>query len=968
MPIHRMLSPRSWKQKAGHGFGLLGRIFGGVWRLLSPIQQGIRRRLRHTSWGNVAANGVLGLILLVVVGGVSGAILLAWLSATLGDPAKLLESIKVQSTKIYDRTGTVLLYEVSGDEKRTIIPLTDIPKHVQQATIAVEDRKFYEHKGIRPTSIVRAVLYDVFTGTRGQGGSTITQQLVKNTILSKEKRLTRKIKEWFLSYQIERKLSKDEILGYYFNEIPYGNTAHGIESASQQFFGKAAKDLDLAEGAMLAALPQAPTRYSPYGNHTDELEARRKLILELMREQGFIDQAQADAAKATDVLARIQPRRDMIKAPHFVIYVRELLAQKYGETYLTKSGLKVITSLDATKQEAAEKAVTDGIAAIERSGGSNAALVSLDPKTGEILAMVGSRDYFDDEHDGNVNVVLRPRQPGSSFKPIVYTAAFAKGYTPSTVLYDVNTIFKTDSRNYEPKNYDLKEHGPVTVRTALQGSLNIPAVKMLYMTGIDRVLDLADALGYTTLGDRSRFGLALVLGGAEVKLLDHTAAFGTFAADGVRQEPVAILKVEDHTGKMLEEWKASEGERVLEEEVARQITNVLSDNEARTYVFGASNHLTLPGRPAAGKTGTTNDYRDAWMVGYTPSLVTGVWTGNNNNKEMKRGADGSQIAAPIWQAYMRAVLKDTPVESFPAPKPVSTGKQVLDGALMPEEEVAIDRSTGLRATDATPPSQIEMRKYKTVHDTLFWVDKDNPRGPVPQNPAADPQYNNWETAVQEWAKKQPDLLIEAPPTESDNVHTPENKPSIELISPTENQTISNRSFSVAVSVSARRGVARVAVAMDGQEFDETRSAPWSGPFTIPNRFSIGFHTLEVRVYDDVDNMASVSRTVNLTAPPGPIGARWLAPNVGARLSAANFPYTITAGIQDDSGISSITILATRESDGQVLDLGTVSDPGTRNVVVRWNAASPGTWRLSIRLNLNNGSSEAAQGIRTVIVE
>lgn len=963
-----MFNPQSWKRHAHRGAGLFGRLRNTLGRLAGPIAGYIKRRLRHTRWGDVAANGVLGLILLVVVGGVSAAILFAWLAATLGDPAKLLESVKIQSTKIYDRTGTVLLYEVAGDEKRTVISLNDIPKHVQQATIAVEDRKFYEHKGIRPTSIMRAVLADIFTGELQQGGSTITQQLIKNTILSNEKRITRKIKEVFLAWQIERKLSKDEILEYYFNEIPYGNTAHGIESASQQFFGKGAKDLDLAEGALLAALPQAPTRYSPYGNHTDELEGRRKLVIELMVEQGYISREQADAAKAVDVLARVQPRRDAIRAPHFVIYVRELLAQKYGENYLTKSGLKVITTLDAEKQEMAEKAVTDGIPGVERSGGSNAALVALDPKNGQILAMVGSRDYFDDEHDGAVNVVLRPRQPGSSFKPIVYTAGFVKGYTPSTVLYDVQTIFKTDSRNYEPKNYDLREHGPITVRTALQGSLNIAAVKMLYLTGIDRVLDLADALGYSTLTDRSRYGLALVLGGGEVKLLEHTAAFGVFAADGVRHTPLAIMKVEDSKGNVLEEWKEAEGDRVLEPEIARQITNVLSDNDARAYVFGAANYLTLPGRAAAGKTGTTNDYRDAWMVGYTPSLVAGVWTGNNDNSEMSRGADGSKIAAPIWQKFMREALQGTDVESFPAPQPIKTNKPVLDGVLMPEEEIAIDRATGLRATALTPPSQVEMRKYKTVHDTLFWVDRDNPRGPVPSNPAADPQFTNWENAVQEWAKKQPDLLIEVPPLESDNVHIPENKPSMELIAPSENQTLSSRTFSIAVSGSAPRGIARVTVAMDGIEFDESRTSPFNGPYTIPNRFGVGFHTLEVRVWDDVDNMTSVSRTVNLTAPPGPVMARWVTPNNGVRLTSGDFPYYITAGVNDDSGISALRFFAVRQSDNQTEDLGTVSDPGIRNVVVRWNRPAPGTYRIFMQGRAPNGDSVSISGERTVTVE
>lgn len=972
MPIPYLKTPKNLHTlapKAGRVAGkTLHRLREAVLRLGGRVRSFLRNgknRGRLASWG---ANVLLAGVLLAVVAGVSGAILVAWLAATLGDPAKILESHQVQSTKIYDRTGQTILYEVAAEERRTVVPLADIPEHVREATIAIEDRKFYEHKGLRVTSLIRAVITDVLTRELAQGGSTITQQLVKNAILTNEKRITRKLKEIVLSWQIERKLSKDQILELYFNEIPYGGVTYGIEAASQQFFGKSVRDLDLAEAAMLAAIPQSPTRYSPYGNHTDELEGRRKLVLQKMVDEGYVTQEQAEAAKATDVLARIKPRRDAITAPHFVIWVRELLSEKYGDTLLTKGGLKVITTLDLDKQRLAEEAVTDGIAAVEASGGSNAALVSLDPRSGEVLAMVGSRDYFSDEHDGAVNVTLRPRQPGSSFKPIVYTAGFLKGYTPDTVLYDVNTTFKTDTRNYEPKNYDLKEHGPVTVRTALQGSLNISAVKMLYLTGIDRVLDLAEALGYTTLGDRSRYGLALVLGGGEVKLIEHAAAFGTFANDGVRMPTTAILKVEDASGRVLEEWTQGEGTRVLDEQFARQITNVLSDNDARAYVFGARNYLTLPGRAAAGKTGTTNDFRDAWMVGYTPSLVTGVWTGNNDNSEMRRGADGSKIAAPIWQAYMSGALKGTPAEGFKAPEPVKTGKPILDGELMPKTTVMIDKASGLLATSSTPETMIEIREYATVHDTLHWVDRDDPRGPPPANPQNDPQYNSWEAGVQAWATKQEGLVLESPPTEYTTVRDPATFPRVELLSPAENAVLATRDFSVSLNISAPRGPVRAVALLDGQVIGSSSVYPFTGPYTIPNRFGRGFHTLEIQVFDDVDNMGKDSATINLTADPAPFGASWIVPVQGARIARSEFPISLRAALTDDSGVRSVEFLATRIESGEARSLGSVSSPGTRPVVARWENPEPGTYRLWLKVRLDDGREETIRDERQVFVE
>ncbi|MEK7103351.1 MAG: penicillin-binding transpeptidase domain-containing protein, partial [Patescibacteria group bacterium] len=424
--------------------------------------------------------------------------------------------------------------------------------------------------------------------------------------------------------------------------IPYGSTAYGVESASRVYFGKDVQDVTLGEAAILAALPQAPTYYSPWGNHKDALIARQHTILNAMVEQHYITKEQAENAKK-ETLTFKDPGTN-IDAPHFVMYVKELLAKEYDEKTIEQGGLKVITSLDFDKQTIAEEVVDKRAKENLNQGATNAAMISLDAKTGEILAMVGSKDYFDKDIDGNVNVVLRKRQPGSSFKPIVYAAALMKGFTPQTTIYDVITNFSASGEAYIPKNFTNKEYGPVTLKKALAGSLNITAVKVLYLTGIDTVSTLAKDLGYTSLNDPQRYGLTLVLGGGEVTLLEHASAYTAFAREGERAEPIAILKIEDRHGKVLQEFKDPKVNRVFDEEIARQMNDMLSDNNARSYIFGANNLLTLSGRPVAAKTGTTNDVRDAWTIGYTPSVVTGVWVGNNDNTSMKKNGSASMLS------------------------------------------------------------------------------------------------------------------------------------------------------------------------------------------------------------------------------------------------------------------------------------------------------------------------------------
>lgn len=582
------------------------------------------------------------------------------------DISGLTSSAIAQTSQIYDRTGEHLLYEIHGEENRKIILHAEIPNSVRVATIAAEDNSFYTHPGIDLKAILRALKADVKNNSAKQGASTITQQLARNVFLSREKTLKRKLMEVAFAIKIEQSFSKDEILDMYLNEVPYGSNAYGIESAAQIFFGKSARDLTLDESALLAALPNATTYYSPFGSHADELAAKQKRILDKMLELKLTDTQAIQTAKETDTLKKILPFRQSIEAPHFVFYVKEQLEKEYGQDMVEKGGLKIYTTLNYDLQKIAEKAVADGVKINgKKYGATNGALVSLDPKTGQILAMVGSVDYFDESIDGQVNVATSPRQPGSSFKPFAYSAAFEKGYQPENILFDVPTNFGPDGsgKDYTPSNYDGGFHGLVSMRQALAMSLNIPAVKTLYLAGIKDTLDLAHRLGISTLNEKNRYGLALVLGGGEVTLLDETSGFGVFANNGVRNPASAILKIEDSQSKIIFENKP-DSSHVLNQEIARKINSILSDNNARSLVFGTNNSLVIPGRTVAAKTGTTQDFHDAWTVGYTPSLATGVWVGNNNNDAMRAGADGSYVAAPIWNNFMSQALKNYPADNF----------------------------------------------------------------------------------------------------------------------------------------------------------------------------------------------------------------------------------------------------------------------------------------------------------------
>lgn len=783
---------------------------------------------------------------------------LFWITRNLPDPNKLMDRQVAQSTKIYDRTGEVLLYEIHGEEKRTLVNMGDIPDYVKQATVLVEDKDYYKHGGFSVWAIFRTVITNVVFGKKA-GGSTLTQQFVKNSILTNEKTYTRKLKELILAYRLEKKFSKDEILQMYFNEIPYGSTSYGIEAASQRYFGKSVRDINLPEAAILAALPQAPSRYSPYGTHKDLLIARQQYIIDLMAKHGYISQDEAVVYKEFEVKFK-EPKEKMI-APHFIMHIKEQLSDKYGEKTVEQGGLKIYTTLDLYKQKIAEEAVVEQAEKnIKNYKATNAALVSIDPKNGQVLAMVGSRDYFSTEIDGQVNITTSLRQPGSSIKPIVYAAAFLKGFSPNTVVYDVITNFSTDtSKPYEPRNYNGKEYGPMTLRASLAGSLNTPAVKTMYLAGIDNVIKLASALGYSTLKDKDRFGLSLVLGGGEVRMLEHVNAYSAFAREGEIHPISTILKVEDNKGNILEEYKEQK-ETVLDGNVARMINDILSDNGARAYIFGEKNWLMLGSRPVAAKTGTTNNNRDAWTVGYTPSLVTGVWVGNNDNSQMKAGADGSVVAAPIWNNYMKRVLGDTPVEQFKKPEIKTTNKPMLDG-ISGEVTVKIDKASGLLATEYTPENYIEEKTFKEIHSILYYINKDNPLGDAPKNPSDDPQFMLWEDRILAWANKN-NLSTTTPPTEHDNVHKPENKPTISILSPQNKETITNPNLITSAELSAPRGINRVEYLLDNiLIFTNT-----AYPFNFEKDLSFlknGYHNLTVRVCDDIDNCSTQNLEFNL---------------------------------------------------------------------------------------------------------
>lgn len=785
--------------------------------------------------------------------GAAGVLVIAFMfiyySRQLPDPNRLLGRNVPESTKIYAKDES-LIYEVHGEIKRTLINLDQISPDLKNATIAAEDKNFYNHSGISFTGLARSAIVDIIYREKRQGGSTITQQFVKNAILTRDKSFIRKLKEIIIAIELEARFSKDDILKMYLNEIPYGRNAYGIEAASLTYFNKRASELTLAESTYLAALPQAPSYYNPSGPNFEALQARQRYILNQMEELKYITTEQKEAALNEQVV--FQTIKTAITAPHFVQYVETYLAEKYGETTLQEGGMKVYTTLDPNLQKIAEEAVATGAAKNVAANGYNAALVAMDPKTGHILALVGSKDYFGESQpegcipgktclfEPNVNVATSLQQPGSSFKPYAYVTAFGRDfkYAPASMLMDVVTNFG----NYTPRNFNLSENGPVSMRKALAGSLNIPAVKTIALVGEDKVTQTAKDLGIDA--PFRDCGLSLVLGGCDVKLVDHTAAYGVLANGGERVEKTAIIKVVSQEGQVLEEYEEKKTQ-VLDPQAVYQLVNIMSDNTARSWVFGSNSPLQLGNRPVAAKTGTTQEFRDGWTLGFTPSLVAGVWVGNNNNTPMRR--DAVVTAGPIWNQFMKNALANTPIEEFQRPEGIRNVTVDVVSGLLPTQytpetrsevfadynvptkyddvhvPVEIDSMTGLPATDSTPSDRRITEVYTVLHSER-------------RNVAA------WEDPVIAWAlangyKYPPGSGIDNPDsTGSDKV---------QFLSPNNNGSITKLPFTVSLAIDGEFN--KVDFLLNGTVVKSVTAETSNFQTTLDKKLPDGTHTLAARV-------------------------------------------------------------------------------------------------------------------------
>lgn len=736
-----------------------------------------------------------------------------------------------------------MLYDIFTDERRTPAKIDEIPSFLKNATIAIEDKNFYRHEGFDAFGILRG-FSRLFTSGRAQGGSTITQQLVKNVLLSSERSLPRKIREFILAVQIERKYSKDEILQMYLNEAPYGGTAWGVGAAADIYFGKKPADLTLVESAILAGLPQRPSTYSPYGSNFKGYIDRTKAVLRRMKEDGYITKEQEEESVKQLEEVRFVGKEASLKAPHFVMYVKDQLEQRYGASLVEQGGLKVTTTLDWELQEKAQSAVAEEIAKVENLHITNGAAVIIDPANGQILAMVGSKDFAAQDYDGQVNVSLSLRQPGSAIKPVTYVTGLRKGYTASTLLLDVPTTFPggIGQSDYKPVNYDGKYRGPVQVRYTLANSLNIPAVKMLAMTGVENMLETAYQLGLKTLEptkeNLSRFGLSVTLGGGEVRLLDLVSAYSAFANRGLKYEPVSVLKVEDAKGKVLEEYKEKDGKKILEQGEAFIISDILSDPQARADVFGTRSALSIGGRKVAAKTGTTNDQRDNWTVGWTPQIIAGVWVGNNDNSPMKQVASGTTGAAPIWRRIMQAAL---------------AGKPVLDFEISEDiVQVEVDAVSGFRAHDGyasrneyfikgtepegDDPVHTKLKNCGSGEEKEYFVFKE-------EDPTAGAGgENRWQQAIIEWITGQPEEKYH-PPAEDCNQANPV---SVDFVKPKDHERIDSETVEIKVEAKSNVGIAEVEIELDGTKQATLTSAPWS---MILSDVKKGPHELRAKAKD-----------------------------------------------------------------------------------------------------------------------
>jgi penicillin-binding protein 1C len=697
---------------------------------------------RRRPWHVIRRTLLVLSLIIVSLGFIGAGVLALWVAFTpTPDISSFADREVTQSTKIYDRTGQVLLYDYNTDAKRDVVPLSSISPNIINATIAIEDSGFYEHGALRLTSIIRAMLADLLGGSLSQGGSTITQQVVKNTLLTDQKSIVRKIHEWILAIKLEEYYSKNDILETYLNNIPYGGTLYGVEAASEAYFGIPSKDDDLAQAAYLAAMIQAPSYFSPYGNNVAALTARKNVVLARMQQLGLISADQYASAEAEQVTFAPNSNGDII-APHFVFYILDYLEQEYGPQAISQ-GLKVTTTLDADLQTHAESIIASYAPnLLQNFNAGNEAMVAIDPSTGQILAMVGSNNFFSTTTDGQYNAALALRQPGSTMKPFIYSLALEDGYTRDTVVYDIPTQFSTEcaatdvhnntSPCYAPVDFDGTFRGPMTFETALAQSINVPAIETLYLVGVQNAINFAKTFGLTTLGNAAQYGLTIVLGGGEVRLLDMTDAYAAFANGGTFNPATGILEIDDANGNVLQKFQP-QPQTVEPQNIANDMNAMLSDAPARVPEYALNSPLSFPGYDVAVKTGTTNDTRDAWVIGYTPSIAIGTWAGNDDDTPMTKTIAGF-ILAPMWHDIMAYALTKYPQAYFGEPDPIpSTVPPMLQG---------------------------QWQTSEGVHSLLYYFDKSSPLTGSP-NPS-DPQYAHWETALQLWLADNPSALSTIP--------------------------------------------------------------------------------------------------------------------------------------------------------------------------------------------------------------
>jgi len=762
----------------------------------------------------------------IFIGFIFSFLVFAWYAKDLPSPSKLSQ-VTGNSTVFLDRNNKVL-YDMYKDKNRVPVTFEEIPDYLKKATIAIEDKNFYKHKGISQFGILRAV-FNIALGKGLQGGSTITQQLIKNVLLTSKKTISRKIQEMILAFEVERRYKKDEILLMYLNEAPYGGTFWGVGSAAKGYFDKEVKDLNLLESAILAGLPQSPSIYSPFIGKNDAWRGRTKDVLRRMREDGYISKDQENAALKSLENYHFSSPKLTISAPHFVFYTRDIIARDYGEKLLDQ-GIKVKTTLDLEVQSAAEKIVKEEIANLKNYNATNASVVVLDSKTGEILAMVGSYD-FNDEKFGKFNAALGLRQPGSTVKPITYALGFEKGYTPATVLMDVKTEFTTGATNekpYIPVNYDGKFRGPMQIRFALGNSENIPAVKMLAMVGIRDFLQKASDMGLTqfapTQENLNRFGLAVTLGGGETTLLDLTSAFSVFADSGQKKDVFPILEITDFKGKPIFKQVKVRKKQVLSPEVSFLISHILSDNNARLEVFGPNSYLNIPGKTVAVKTGTTDDKRDNWAVGYTKSITVGVWVGNNDNSPMNpKIASGATGASPIFYRLMRELLKKYPDGIMDKPEKVKAltidaylGGLPKDGYPTRSEyfiegtepkdtspfykKIKISKSNGKLANDV----EIKTGNFEEKEFVVF----------SESDPVSTDGKNRWQEGIDAWVKDIGDPKFH-PPTEVSDVSSDDVVVSIK--NPMGQTTVNSNNFSIKAKIISLAKIKNIKIKINGNE-------------------------------------------------------------------------------------------------------------------------------------------------------